>query len=128
METPTTLGERIAAIMERRHLSQEQVHLKVSLLQRQAQLKARVTQGHLSMILRGERKNPSVFTIAALAQALDVSIDWLVGLPKRDPTELDPDEADLLALYRQIKSPELRRLALSGVRNALEAYQRSQHD
>jgi len=60
--------------------------------------KAKVSQGHISMILRQER-GPSITIALALARALGVSLDWLAGLSKQNPKELEPDEQELLKLY-----------------------------
>jgi hypothetical protein len=56
------------------------------------------------MILAGKRE-PSVSIATCLALALDVSLDWLCGLPRRNAAELAPDEETLLSAYR--RSPEV---------------------
>ena len=76
--------------------------------------KAKVSQGHISMILREER-GPSISIAIALARALDVSLDWLAGLPKRNPNELEPDETELLRLYRFL-TPEDKEIVLGSTR------------
>jgi len=103
-----TLGERLQAALELRDLTQGQLAHK-----------ARVRQGSISMIISGARKAPRVDTLAALAVALDVSLDWLMGLPRRDKEVLQPDEDALLHLYRQIASPTVRRTVLDIVRGQL---------
>jgi transcriptional regulator with XRE-family HTH domain len=81
--------ERLAVALELRGWSQGQ------LAARTAHLGARVSQSHISMILRGERE-PGIKTMEVLARALGVSIDWLCGLPPREGSVLEPDEDALL--------------------------------
>lgn len=52
----------------------------------------RVGVTHVSIFeFESGRKVPSVDTLIALAQALDVSLDWLCGLPSRPPLSQEPD-------------------------------------
>ena len=51
----------------------------------------------------------------ALARTLDVSLDWLVGLPRQNPKELEPDEAELLRLYQSL-AHEDKQVILGSVR------------
>src|SRR5215831_17412282 len=44
-------------------------------------------------ICKGEGKQPSVWTIAAIARVLGVSMDALVGLPEATPSPTSPQEA-----------------------------------
>jgi transcriptional regulator with XRE-family HTH domain len=44
-------------------------------------------------ICKGEGKQPSIWTIAAIARVLGVSIDELVGLPEAAPSPATPREA-----------------------------------
>jgi len=59
---------------------------------------------------------PSVRRAAALAQALDVPLDWLAGLPKRNPKELEPDEEEALGVFRSLPYETARREALKVLR------------
>ena len=60
-----------------------------------------VGQSHISQIIRG-LKTPRLDVAAALARALDVSLDWLAGLPPREPGALEPDEEELLKAYKEL--------------------------
>ncbi len=67
--------------------------------QRQLAQRAGVATSHISRIARGEAV-PTVDVAARMAAALDVSLDWLCDLPERGLCALEPDEDELLALYR----------------------------
>lgn len=47
----------------------------------------------VSQIERGSIENPGAKTVAALAAALDVSIDWLLTGEGRGPSAVGPNEA-----------------------------------
>jgi transcriptional regulator with XRE-family HTH domain len=74
---PLTLGERIALLRRRQHLTQRQLASAIG-----------VAQTEIVRLETGLVKDPHASRIIALAQALRVSSDWLLGL--RDIT----DEAD----------------------------------
>lgn len=80
-----------------------------------------VSRNYISKIIKGTRKDPGLSIMAALAQALDVSLDWLAGLPPRNPDALDPDEAQLVDCYRRIAS-EYQYLALDHVCKMADAF------
>lgn len=64
--------------------------------------KAGVSQRHINAITSGDRPDPRVSTAAAIAQALDVSLDWLVTGEKAKTEEMTGDEELFLDLYRQL--------------------------
>jgi len=76
---------------------------------------AGVSQPHISRILSGERE-PTIDIVVRLAYALDVSVDWLCGLPLADEGALAPDEGELLAAYRAIRGEPARAIALKFVK------------
>ena len=69
--------------------------------QKRLEIRSGVSQQHISQIVNGERK-PGITTVVKLARALDVSLDWLAGLPPREPGALEPDEEELLKAYREL--------------------------
>lgn len=88
--------------------------------QGQLELKAGVTQQHISMIITGERKSPGIEKLAAIARALDVSLDWLAFGRTRDPAVLTPDEDELLRAYRTLREAGRGGSVLAGAKAALE--------
>lgn len=74
-----------------------------------------VSQSHISRIINGERE-PTVDIAMRLAYALDVSLDWLCGMPPAQDAPLAPDEGELLASYRAIEGEAARAVALNLVR------------
>lgn len=82
--------------------------------------RADISQRYVNALLAGERKDPGLSIMMALAKALDVSLDWLAGLPRRAPTELDPMEDKLLTMFRQIEDPDVRELVLGFVEQQIE--------
>lgn len=71
-----------------------------------------LSQGHLSEVINGKRRLQFVLMIR-LARALDVSLDWLAGLPPKEPAVLEPDEEELLKAYRALD--EAHRKAVLGL-------------
>jgi len=74
-----------------------------------------VSQSHISRILNGERE-PTVDIAMRLAYALDVSLDWLCGMPPAPDAMLAPDEGELLDSYRAIEGKAARTIALNVIR------------
>lgn len=93
-------AERLAVMLELRDMTQGQLAVKSG-----------ISQPHISRILRGENV-PNVDIAAQLAAALNVSLDWLVGLPERQPDALRPEEDQLLRIFRRISDERGRRIAL----------------
>ena len=75
----------------------------------QLALKSGVSRRHIAMILSGQRA-PSLRVATALAQALEVSLDWLVGIPQENSGQLMPEEAELLRDYRAIRERSVKYL------------------
>jgi transcriptional regulator with XRE-family HTH domain len=75
------LGLRIMTLLHRQHKS-------VYALAKHAGLPIHTVQ----RICKGEGKQPSVWTIAAIARVLGVSMDALVGLPEAAPSATSPRE------------------------------------
>jgi plasmid maintenance system antidote protein VapI len=75
-ETPAAmLGLRIMTLLHRQQMS-------VYMLAKRAEVPLRTVQ----RIVAGDGKQPSVWTIAALARVLGVSVDALIAVPAREDT------------------------------------------
>ena len=92
---------RIAQRRKRLGLSQEELGLLAGTSQKQ-----------ISKYENG-MNDPTGDVLAALAQALETTTDWLLGLtdvadrPMREESDLSADEQELLRIYRR-KSPDKR--------------------
>lgn len=86
-----------------------------------------VSRSHISMFLSGDRREMGFSKVAALARALDVSLDWLAGMPKRNPGELEPDEKELVRLYRTLP-PDGQELMFTTMRVAARIRTRSEEE
>lgn len=64
-------------------------------------------QAHISQIINAERR-PRFELMIPLARALGVSLDWLAGLPPREPEALAPDEDELLRAYKALDEAHQR--------------------
>ncbi len=71
-------------------------------------------QAHISQIINAERR-PRFELMIPLARALDVSLDWLAGLPPKEPGVLEPDEEELLKAYQALDDAH-RKVVLDMVR------------
>ncbi len=85
-----TFGARLGQIIAQRDLTQGQVELKTGL-----------GQGHISQIIAGKRR-PRIDIATALADALNVSLDWLAGRERRHQPPLAPDQQALLEAYARL--------------------------
>lgn len=103
------LGRRIESLLTLKEMTQGQLALYSGL-----------SQSHISQIIDGKRR-PRFDLVAQIARALDVSLDWLAYGQERNPEALAPDEAELLRLYRELKSDTFRELALENARNLARA-------
>lgn len=77
-----------------------------------------VSSRYISMILSGEREEPSLSIALSIAQALDVSLDWLATGETREPEELTPEEQDVIERLRRA-SPQVREMVLRSIRGML---------
>jgi transcriptional regulator with XRE-family HTH domain len=98
-----SFGERLQEVVKIRRISQRELGRWAGL-----------GSSHISMIWRGERI-PGVDVAAKLARVLGVSLDWLADMPGREPEVLQPDEDELVRVYRAI-DPALRLMALESLR------------
>lgn len=106
-------AERLKAAIEFRGYTQGQLESRTEYVGE------KVSQSYISRLVQG-KQSPSLSVLVALAQALDVSLDWLAGLPKRDPQELDPIEDKLLASFRKIEDEDVRQLVLGFVEQQIK--------
>ncbi len=74
------LADRIKALRNRRNLTQEQLAQKSG-----------ISVYTISRLERGERVDPSVFTVDALAQKLDTTVDELLHGLRNAPKSRTPD-------------------------------------
>src|SRR5262245_5280326 len=91
------LGLRIMTLLHRQQKS-------VYALAKQAGLPVKTVQ----RICKGEGKQPSVWTIAAMARVLGVSMDALVGLPEAAPRDDAPAEKPSAKRQRTRQTASLR--------------------
>lgn len=82
--------------------------------------KSGVSQRHINALRGGERRDPKISIAAALAQALDVSLDWLTFGQVRNREELTPDEAELLRRYRRAQDDDTRHAILEIVGTVID--------
>ena len=101
-----TLEERIEEQIKRRGWTQGQLAARSG-----------VKQGHISLILSGARR-PRWDILAALARALDVSLDWLATGEMWERDALTPEEAAHVANLRAIREPAIVELILGMARDA----------
>jgi len=95
------LRERLAGLLDVREWSQGKLAARTG-----------ISRSHITMFLNGQRQDMGFSKIRSIACALDVSLDWLAGLPKQNPKELEPDEAELVKLYRSL--PDYEKPAILG--------------
>lgn len=94
-----SLGDRIAVRRKQLQLSQEQLAQMIGTNQKQISR------------YENDQNDPTADVVAALANALDTTTDWLLGLtdnperPMRGETDLNDDERELLKLYRSKTLP-----------------------
>ena len=98
-----SFGERLQEVIKLRRISQRELGRWAGL-----------GSSHISQMCSGERV-PGVDVAAKLAQVLGVSLDWLADMPDRVPEVLQPDEDELVRVYRAI-DPALRLMALESLR------------
>jgi len=81
-----------------------------------------ISAAHIYRILAGERPNPSAAILGALAQALDTTTDYLLGLtdnplPSAESAALRSQlEYELLQEFRKLEDLEDKRYALAQLR------------
>lgn len=101
----SVLAERIKRRRTAFEMSQEDLAGKIGTSQRQL---SKYENGH---------DDPSAERLRALAEALETTTDWLIGLTDnperrlRGKDDLNDDERQMLEIYRQ-KSPDRRKQAL----------------
>ena len=88
------LKQRLENLLELRELSQGWLAHRTG-----------ISRSNITQWLREEERDIGFTSAIAIACALDVSLNWLAGLPDGQPEALMPDEAFLLDLYRQADEP-----------------------
>jgi transcriptional regulator with XRE-family HTH domain len=106
-------GGRLRTAMELRGYSQGMLEARTKHLGR------RVSQSNISRMLHDEIL-PTLDKAAVLADALEVSLDWLAGRTATCEQVQDPGEQALLAAYRSM-SRSASRAALSGIAASMAA-------
>lgn len=108
----TAIKTRLRSILKRR---------RVSL--RKLELVAGVPKSTTGSALKENERDIGFFTIVAIAQSVGFSLDWLAGLPPRQPGELKPDEQEILDLYQSLQNKYTRTFALRQMRTIAESDQ-----
>lgn len=104
-----TFGERLTGILDTRGM-------KPAVLAFRSKLSAR----YVNMLLSGERDKPSFKAVVAIARTLNVSLEWLAGIPPKDKTVLSPEEEYVIQLYRSIPGGDKRRMFIQVTRDAVK--------
>lgn len=110
---PTT-GEKIKALRRRKNWTQYQLADKVGV---SSQVISNMERSYTS-----DRLKPEV--LAALAQALGTTIDYLVGSDQREDVPLSEDEQELLLNFRKLD--ERQQALASGLLQELAKSQREE--
>ena len=77
--------------------------------------------GHLTPYIKDPDRDPRLSTALKVAQALNVSLDYLAGREdEMKPLRHDPSEDELVSLYRRC-TPDRKRRALEDMRDRAEA-------
>jgi transcriptional regulator with XRE-family HTH domain len=93
MDRNQKIGARISEARKRLGLSQQKLAVKLDLSYQQIQ---KYEQG---------RSNFKLPRLKQLADALGMKVEDLIGIKEEPAPNLDKDEAELLKLYRKVKSP-----------------------
>ena len=93
---------------------------QLGLSQHQLADKAGLSRGTVGMFLSTPGREILVSSLAAIARALDVSLDWLVTGEQWRETQLTPDEDALLAAYRSATHDDVRTVVLETVRHMVD--------
>ncbi len=91
--------------------------------QRWLSINAHVSQASVSAYLNGVHKRLALEVWIRIAKALDISLDWLAGLPPREAAILSVEEEELLRLWRTIRSDLIKSTTLSTLRAAVSLEQ-----
>lgn len=73
----------------------------------------------VSQILTGKTKDPRIGAVLAIADALDVSIDYLAGLTDEMNPRGNKEEKEVIDSYRASK-PEVKKLVVLAMKNSQE--------
>ena len=100
---------------------------KAGLKQYQLAAQAGVSSGHISHLLHGNVDSVGSTILLKLAMVLNTNVDYLVGAsddprpPHTQPVKpLNPDEEELIRLYRQFQTPYYRDRTLREVEFLLQ--------
>ena len=97
----------------------------IGLSQKDLAHEAKISPGYVAWIEKGQR-NPSQEICKDIARALGLSMDEVLRAaghwPEDAPIHLDPEELELIRLYRETR-PDLRRVVVATLRSAAEQHQ-----
>jgi len=79
----------------------------------------KISRSHINGFLQGSHNKMTLENWIKIARVLDVSLDWLAGLPVRDKERLEPDEDELLRLWRKVRSGLIKETTFSTLRAAI---------
>ncbi len=77
--------------------------------------KTGLTYNYIYLIRQGKRPNISAINVVKIAQALEISVEWLTGVsdnPLGVGTKPPQEEIELLLLYRRLSAERQNDLAL----------------
>ena len=98
-------SERLTAVMQDRNLKQSDVCRLTGL-----------SSAQVAYLVTGRTKDPKLETVVKIADALDISLDFLAGRRSDAVPRLTREESVLLSDYREC-TPERRRKAADAVRD-----------
>lgn len=94
------IASRLRATAKARGWTQGQVHYQAN----QGQPEEIVSMATVSALLRGSINNPGIGTVLAVARAMDLTLDQVVGITPLPETTLVPVEDDLAERVRRLES------------------------
>ena len=106
-DTRIAFGERFAGLLGLQGWSHETLAYRLE-----------VSYNHIGKIIKGQRKDLGLGKAHAIAQALNISLDWLATGETRAPEELTPEEQTLLDNYRRIETDHIRAFVLESAKSA----------
>ena len=91
MVNTITAKEKLEELLDQRHWSQRMLAQRTG-----------ISKTAINALMRGEIKDFTLGHWSKIATVLGFSLDWLVGMPKRNANDLEPDEQFLLDIYRSV--------------------------
>ena len=86
-----TPRDKLEELLDQRHWSE-----------RMLAVRSGISKSAINAFMLGRNKDMTLMQWVKVAEALGFSLDWLVGMPKRNANDLEPDEQFLLDIYRSV--------------------------